>query len=100
VVRPRARYSRRGRLLRRPNYVVRQRPRNLPEGLHKVASVSAWSLVYESSLLRVEAATVRDYRDHYLVRDLTSGRLRRFSGESAWSAAAQLAGDIDGGYHE
>ena len=62
--------------------------------------MSAWSLVYASDLVRVEAATVRDFRDRWIVGDLTTGRQRKFSGESAWSDAARFAGDIDGGYHE
>lgn len=62
--------------------------------------MSAWGLVYSSDLVRVESATVRDYRDTWLVRDLTSGKQCKFSGESAWSDAARLAGDIDGGFHE
>ena len=62
--------------------------------------MSAWSLVYRSDLVVVETATVRDYRDHWIVGDLTNGRQRKFTGESAWSDAARFAGDIDGGYHE
>ena len=62
--------------------------------------MSAWSLVYASDLVRVEAATVRDFRDRWIVRDLTTGINAKYSGESAWSDAARLAGDIDGGYHE
>ena len=56
--------------------------------------MSNWEVRYESDLVKVEVASVRDYEDSWLVRDKTT-KQRKFTGESAWSDAERYASDVD-----
>ena len=57
--------------------------------------MSNWEVRYESDLVKVEVASVRDFEDHWLVRDKTTTKQRKFTGESAWSDAERFASDVD-----
>ena len=54
-----------------------------------------WEVRYESDLLKVEVQSVHDSDDYWIVHDKTTGKQRKFRGESAWSDAQRLASDID-----
>ena len=57
--------------------------------------MSNWEVRYESDLVKVEVASVRDYEDSWLVRDKTTTKQRKFTGESSWSDAERFASDVD-----
>ena len=54
-----------------------------------------WEVRYESELVKVEVASVKGFEDHWLVRDKTTTKQRKFTGETAWSDAERFASDVD-----
>lgn len=57
--------------------------------------ISSREVRYESDLVKIEVTSVKDFDDSWLVRDKTTNKQRRFTGESAWSNAQRFASDID-----
>ena len=57
--------------------------------------MNKWEVRYESDLVKVEVQSVYDFDDHWIVKDKTTGRQRKFTGESAWTEAQRLSSDID-----
>lgn len=62
-----------------------------------VSSVKEWEVVYDSDLVELAVGTAEFPEDYWRMKNVASGKVKYFYGETAWSDSRREASDLDFG---